>query len=124
MINVVHSVAFVYLHAHPLSYIRPCSNSYAVSDIVGASTVIRSHPRNLVHTKTDLCPLAAPQTHGLAVLLQFGDELITLLHYVLVLLVLVVGAVRLDDALASDAIDGAGNAAAGDELCKVAGVSY
>jgi hypothetical protein len=63
--------------------------------------------------------LAAPQPHGLAVLLELGDKLITLLHHVLVLLVFVVGAVCLDDTLASDAIDGAGYTAGCDKFGKV-----
>src|SRR6266566_3462300 len=61
-------------------------------------------------------PLAPPQPHRLAVLLQLGNELVALAHDVLVLLVLVVGPVRLDDALARHAVDGTGDAAAGDEL--------
>ena len=65
-------------------------------------------------------PFAAAKPHGLAVLLQLGNELVTLPHHVLVLLVLVVGAVRLDDAaLARHAVDGAGDAAARDELGQV-----
>lgn len=55
----------------------------------------------------------------MAVLLQLGDKLIALLHDVLVLLVLVVGAVRLDDALARNTVDGAGDTAARDELCEI-----
>jgi hypothetical protein len=51
--------------------------------------------------------------------LQLGDQLVALAHHVLVLLVLVVGPVRLDDAVAGDAVDGAGDAAGGDELCEV-----
>ena len=68
-------------------------------------------------------PFAAAKPHGLAVLLQLGNELVTLPHHVLVLLVLVVGAVRLDDALARDAVDGAGDAAGGDEAGEIADAS-
>jgi len=65
-------------------------------------------------------PLASPQPHGLAVLLQFGDQLVALADDILVLLVLVVGPVRLNDATAGDAVNGAGDAAGGDELGEVA----
>ena len=65
--------------------------------------------------------LAAPQPDGLTVLLQLCDELVSLLHYVGVLLVLVVWSVRLDDAL--DAVDGARDAVCGDELSEVPGYS-
>ena len=66
-------------------------------------------------------PLTSPQPDGLAVLLQLGDQLVALAHHVLVLLVLVVGPVRLDDAVAGDAVNGAGDAAGGDELGEVTG---
>lgn len=65
--------------------------------------------------------LASPQPHGLAVLLELGDELIALADHVLVLLVLVVGAVRLDDTLACNTVDGAGDAAGGDEASQITG---
>lgn len=67
-----------------------------------------------------LRPLTPPQADGLAVLLQLGDQLVALAHHVLVLLVLVVGPVGLDDALAGDAVNGAGDTAGGDELGEVA----
>lgn len=47
-----------------------------------------------------LCPLASSESDSLAILLQLGNQLITLAYNVLVLLVLVVGPVGLDDALA------------------------
>jgi hypothetical protein len=53
--------------------------------------------------------------------LQLGDQLVALTHHVLVLLVLVVRPVRLDDALAGDAVNGAGDAAGGDEFGEVTG---
>jgi hypothetical protein len=53
----------------------------------------------------------------LAVLLQLGDELITLLDHVCVLLVLVVWSVCLNDAL--DAVNGAWDAVCSDELGEV-----
>lgn len=62
-----------------------------------------------------LCPLATPQPHGLAVLLQLGNQLVTLADHILVLLVLIVGSVRLDNALAGDTVDGTRYAAGGDE---------
>lgn len=68
-----------------------------------------------------LCTLTAPQSHSLAVLLELGDQLIALLHHIVVLLVLVVRAVGLDNALAGDAVDGAWDALGGDELGKIAG---
>ena len=64
-----------------------------------------------------LTALASTQPDSLAVLLQLGDELITLLDHVCVLLVLVVRAVCLDDAL--DAVDGAGYAVGSDETSEV-----
>jgi hypothetical protein len=66
-----------------------------------------------------LRPLATSQAHGLAVLLQLGNELIALLDDVLVLLVLVIGAVRLDDTLTGDTVDSAGDAATSNELGKI-----
>jgi hypothetical protein len=53
----------------------------------------------------------------LAILLQLGDELISLLDHVCVLLVLVVWSVCLNDAL--DAVNGAWDAVCGDELGEV-----
>lgn len=47
-----------------------------------------------------LSSLASTQAHSLAILLQLGDQLVTLAHNVLVLLVFVVWAVGLDDTLA------------------------
>lgn len=63
------------------------------------------------------CLLASSQPHGLAILLQFGDQLIPLFDNVVVLLVLVVGPVCLDHAV--DAIDSAGNAICRDEILQV-----
>jgi hypothetical protein len=65
------------------------------------------------------CPLAATQPDGLAVFLQLRDKLIALADDVLVLLVLVVWPIRLDDTLTGDAVDGAGDATAGDELGEI-----
>jgi len=67
--------------------------------------------------RDSLAALTAPQPDGLTVLLQLGNELVTLLDYVCVLLVLVVGSVGLDDAL--DAVDRAGYAVGGDESSEV-----
>ena len=66
-----------------------------------------------------LASLAAAKANDLAVLLQLGDELITLLDDVAVLLVLIVGSVSLDNAL--DAIDGAGDAVSGDKFREIPG---
>lgn len=49
--------------------------------------------------------------------MQLGDELVTLLYYIRVLLVLVVWPVRLNDAL--DAVDGAWDAVGGNEPGEV-----
>jgi hypothetical protein len=51
--------------------------------------------------------------------LQLGDELITVLDYVMVLLVLVIRPVSRDDPLAGHAIDGAGNSIGSDEFCQI-----
>jgi hypothetical protein len=51
--------------------------------------------------------------------LQLRNQLVALADNVLVLLVLVVGSVRLDDALARDAVNGAGDAAGGNESGEV-----
>lgn len=59
------------------------------------------------------------KTHGLPVLLQLRDQCITVLDNIDVLLVLVVGSVRLDDAV--DAIDGARYPVRGDEFGKITG---
>ena len=67
--------------------------------------------------RDSLAALTAPQPDGLTVLLQIGNELVTLLDNVCVLLVLVVRSVGLDDAL--DAVDGAGYAVGGDESSEV-----
>jgi len=72
-------------------------------------------------TPLPLCTLAAPQPHSLAVFLELGDELISLSHNVIVLLVLVVWPVGLDDTFPSHAINGTWDSLCGDELCKVAG---
>jgi hypothetical protein len=65
----------------------------------------------------DLTTLTSPQPHRLAVLLQLGNELITLLDDVGVLLVLVVWSVGFDDAV--DAVDGARDAVCCDEFGEV-----
>ena len=66
-----------------------------------------------------LCSLTSPQPHSLPVLLKFGDELIALLHYVIVLLVLIVWSIGLDDSLSGYTIDSAGDASSGDEFSKI-----
>lgn len=64
-------------------------------------------------------PLTAPQPDRLPVLLQLGNQPVTLLDHVRVLLVLVVRPVRLDDLV--DAVDGAGYAVCGYEFGQVPG---
>lgn len=63
--------------------------------------------------------LASPQPHRLPVLLQLRDELVALFDHIGVLLILVIGSVRLDDAL--DAVDGARDPIRGDELGEIPG---
>lgn len=70
-----------------------------------------------------LCPFATSQPHSLTVLLQLGNELITLADNILVLLVLVVWTVCLDDAFSSYAVDGAGDSTGGDEAGEVTRLS-
>jgi hypothetical protein len=53
--------------------------------------------------------------------LQLRNQLVALANNILVLLVFVVRSVRLDDTLAVDAVDGAWNPAAGNELGQVTG---
>lgn len=79
-------------------------------DRIMAGGITASHTHQLT-------PLTAPKTNGLSVLLELGNQGIAMLHHIRVLLVLVVGAVRLNDAV--DTVNGARNAVAGDELGKV-----
>lgn len=71
----------------------------------------------MVCKSISLAPFTPPQSHGLAVFLEFSDQRITMLHHIRVLLVLVVGSVRLDNPI--DAVDRARNAVAGDELGQI-----
>ena len=64
-----------------------------------------------------LASFAPPQSHGLAVLLELGDQCIAVLDHIRVLLILVVGSVRLDDPV--DPVDRARNAVVGNELGKI-----
>ncbi len=68
-----------------------------------------------------LCTLAASQPHSLAVLLKLGDELISLSHNVIVLLVLVVWSVGLDDAFSSHTINGTWDPLGCNKFCKITG---
>lgn len=81
------------------------------------SALIENKWKNMVCKSISLAPFTPPQSHGLAVFLEFGDQGITVLHHIRVLLVLVVGSVRLDDPI--DAVDRARNAVAGDELGQI-----
>ena len=63
-------------------------------------------------------PFTPPQPDRLAVFLQFRNQAIAVLDHIGVLLVLIVRAVGLDDAV--DAVDGAGDAIGGDEFGEVA----
>lgn len=64
-----------------------------------------------------LAPFASPQPHSLAILLKLGDQGITVLHHICVLLVLGVRAVRLDNAV--DTVNCACDTLAGDELGEI-----
>lgn len=64
-----------------------------------------------------LAPFASPQPHSLAILLKLGDQGITVLHNICVLLVLGVGSVRLDNAV--DTVNCACDTVAGDELGEI-----
>jgi hypothetical protein len=64
-----------------------------------------------------LTPLASSQPHRLSVLLQLRNKCISLLDDVVVLLVLVVRAICLDDAL--HAVNRAGNPISGNEFRQV-----
>lgn len=66
-----------------------------------------------------LGPLASTKPDRLAVLLQLRNQLIPLLHHILVLLVLVIWPVGFNNALARYTIDCAWDAATGDELGQV-----
>lgn len=56
-------------------------------------------------TLVPLAAFASTQTNCLSILLQLGDQGITVLHNIRILLVLIVGSVGLDDAV--DPVDGA-----------------
>lgn len=64
--------------------------------------------------------LASPESYSLTILLELSDELITLLHNVIVLLVLVVWPIRLDDAFASYTIDGTWDTFSRNEFGEIA----
>lgn len=100
---------FPNIHTHSTHFPHPL-----YSDPFQTQGHLRCAFRNL-----DLDSLTTSEPYCLAVLLQFGDELIALLDDVIVLLVLVVGSVGLDDALARDAIDSAGDALCGDEFGEI-----
>lgn len=64
-----------------------------------------------------LAALTTPKADSLSILLELGDQSITVLHHVGVLFVLVIRSVGLDDSV--DPVDRAGNAVAGDELGQI-----
>lgn len=67
--------------------------------------------------RLQLTALAAPESHGLSVLLQLGNQCIALLYQIRILLVLVVRTVGLDDSIHT--VHGAGYPLGGDEFCKI-----
>ena len=69
-----------------------------------------------------LRPLTPSQSDSLAIFLKLSDKLITLLHYIVVLLILVVWSISLDDALACHSIDGTWDSLCCNEFCQVTGV--
>jgi hypothetical protein len=77
---------------------------------------ILSDPRYL----SNLTTLTATKSNGLSVFLEFGNQGVTVLHHVRVLLVLVIGSVGFNNSI--DAVNRAGNAVAGDELGQVAAI--
>ena len=73
------------------------------------------------YTPFHLCPFAPSQSHSLAILLEFRDELIALLDHIIVLLVLVIRSIRLDDTLASHSVDRAWNSLSCNKLSEIPG---
>lgn len=76
-------------------------------------SAVCNNPSSILRT------LASPQPYSLAILLQLGDELISLLHNIRILLVLVVGSVGLDDALSRHTVNGTCNAISCNELGQI-----
>lgn len=74
-------------------------------------------PINHTPVQLGLAALTAPQTDRLSILLQLGDQGISVLHHIRVLLVLIVGPVGLDNSV--DPIDRAGDPVARDEFRQV-----
>lgn len=70
-----------------------------------------------ISVSPSLAPLAAPESYGLAILLEFRDQSVAVLDHVGILLVLVVWSVRLDDPV--DPVDGASDAVASDVLGQI-----
>ena len=68
-------------------------------------------------TMSYLTSLATPKTDSLPVLLKFGDQSITVLDHISVLLVLVIRSVGFNDAI--DSVDRASNAIARDKLGQI-----
>jgi hypothetical protein len=66
-----------------------------------------------------LCSLASPQSHGLSVLLQLRNELITLFDDVIILLVLIIWPIRLNDAFACNTVDGTRDTISRNEFCEI-----
>lgn len=64
-----------------------------------------------------LTALTSTKTHSLSILLDLGDQRITVLNHIGILLVLVIGTIRLNDTV--DAVDSAGNTVVGNEFGKV-----
>jgi len=67
-----------------------------------------------------LRPLASPQSHGLAIFLKLGNQLIALLDYIVVLLVLIIRSVSLNDTLSGYSVDSAGDSFSCNEFGKIA----
>ena len=91
---------------------------YALLTFSSPPTMTKTRPHHYHVDGAFLSTLTTPQPDRLSILLQFGDQAIALLDDVGILLVLVIRAVGLDDAV--DAVDGAWDAVCGDEFGEVA----
>lgn len=66
-----------------------------------------------------LYSFTSSQSHCLTIFLQLRNQLITLLHHVVILLVFVVRSVGFDDTLPSDTVDGTRDSFGGNELGQI-----
>jgi hypothetical protein len=71
-----------------------------------------------------LCSLASPQSNGLSVLLQLGDELITLFDNIIVLLILVIWSICFNYAFACNTVNCTWDTVCCNELGKITSKDY